>query len=452
MSAPARALASLALMLGCWLGVVAGAGAAPDSTVFVDIERNHVAVELRLPSTQLAAALGQPLPASPLPLAGQDWVVVARYLDSHLHATGPDGRAWTVEAGDMRLALDAHPVALVVHADLVPPAGASARRFALDVDVIGREFPDAAAGVVLRRDWDGGFVAGGQTLARLRFPHTHLYVDAGAGAAWRGWAAAARLGMRRLAGVPGELLFLTVLLVTAPAVARHGRWTVPARPTGTAARAVRIAGAYALGHTLTLVAGGLGWLRMSQDVVDLAAACALLAAGLHALRPRFAGNGIRLAAGVGLVHGLSCAAGFTALGVAPDRTPAAVLAFHGGIELLQAATVAVVLPLVLAAACLPAYRWLRTGAGVLAATAGAASLGDGGAGWDAAFGAAAARMAHQPGWLLAAAGTYALACVIMMVRAGMRAPGRDGARRGDPDAPLRDDGGDAYRLSFPTRR
>jgi len=314
-----------------WLALAwSGSAAASDSEVLLEFRDDAVLAELRLPLRDLAAALGRPLPASPLPVRGRLHMELARYLGAHIEPVTIDGRRWWVEFADMRVAVDAKPRVLVAHAVLMPPAGASARRFVLGYDAIARELPGHATHLAVRSDWDGGVLADRPvTLALLDAPGGRVAVDRAGGGAWRGWLATCRLGLRQAADAGRYLLLLLVLAL--PATLRSP------------ALLARIGAAFALGQTLTLLVGAPGWFRLPAGAVDALAAGALMLAAVHALRPLFPGRETWYAAGCGLLHGLAAAGAVAALDLDGWQLDAAILAFAAGCALAQAALLAAVL-------------------------------------------------------------------------------------------------------------
>ena len=308
-----------------WLALAwSGSAAAADSEVLLEFREDAVLAELRLPLRDLAAAFGRPLPASPLPVRGRLHAELARYLGAHIVPVTDDGRRWWVELADMRVAVDAEPRVLVAHALLVPPAGASARRFVLGYDAIARELPGHATRLAIRSDWHGGVLASRPaTIALLDAPRGRVAVDRADGGAWRGWLAACRLGLHRAADAGRYLLLLLVLAL--PAAVRS--------PVLLA----RIGAAFALGQTLALLAGAPGWFRLPAGVPDALAAGALVLAAVHALRPLFAGRETWYATGCGLLYGLAAAGTVGALDLDGWQLAAAILAFAAGCALAQAA-------------------------------------------------------------------------------------------------------------------
>ncbi|MDT7815387.1 MAG: hypothetical protein QOJ42_5303, partial [Acidobacteriaceae bacterium] len=101
-------------------------------------------------------------------------------------------------------------------------------------------------------------------------------------------------------------------------------------------------------------------------------ALSILVSAVHALRPIFPGKEAAIAAFFGLFHGLAFASTLSDLGLARWERVAGILAFNLGIETMQVAVVAAILPSLLLMSRTRAYPFLRSFG---AFCAGVASMG-----------------------------------------------------------------------------
>jgi hypothetical protein len=129
----------------------------PDSQVFVDVGRDQVDVELRLPAAQFEIGFGKPVPQALTQSVKRD---VARYVADHLTASSRDGTAWCTEVRSVEIVAErgaAHSSEAVAHlyvkAVLVPPAQPTPRNFVLRTDLVVHELLTHQLFVYLRRDW-----------------------------------------------------------------------------------------------------------------------------------------------------------------------------------------------------------------------------------------------------------------------------------------------------------
>jgi hydrogenase/urease accessory protein HupE len=109
--------------------------------------------------------------------------------------------------------------------------------------------------------------------------------------------------------------------------------------------------AFTLGHSVTLAAASLGFVRMPAEPVEIAIAASLVALALALVRPAGAVDSslVRhpalLPFGFGLLHGLGFAGALTAAGLPQHALLLSLFSFNVGIELGQLAVVALALPL-----------------------------------------------------------------------------------------------------------
>src|SRR5207302_9406893 len=100
-------------------------------------------------------------------------------------------------------------------------------------------------------------------------------------------------------------------------------------------RIIQVVTAFTLGHSITLVFGALGWVRLPVVLVESAIAFSILVSAVHALVPIFRGKEVYIAGGFGLVHGLAFAATLSGFGFDPLTLVSCVLGFNLGFEAFQ---------------------------------------------------------------------------------------------------------------------
>jgi hypothetical protein len=143
-----------------------------------------------------------------------------------------------------------------------------------------------------------------------------------------------RLGVEHLVSGLDHVLFVLGLV----ALLRGGR------------RLVLAITAFTLGHSVTLAAASLGFVRVAPAPVEAAIAASLVAVALALARPD-AGVGSGLARrpaalpfAFGLLHGLGFAGALASAGLPGHALPLALVSFNLGIEAGQLALVALALP------------------------------------------------------------------------------------------------------------
>lgn len=399
-----RAAAWLAGLLLVLLGPApAAAHPMPESRLWIDTAPRGVVLTLQLPLNRLELAYGQPLSAAPRQVLEKHAEGLSRYLLQHVGArSGAAG--W--QALRPRLTVtgsDAASGELEAVLDLRAPAGADPRVFTLLYDAVTHEVRTHRGLAYLRNDWAAGHVGepprllGVVDAERNALPVALDEAHVG--------SSVMRLfdhGARHIAEGTDHLLFLLTLLLVAPLTAVGHRWAGvrPVRPA--VGRLLAVVTAFTLGHSLTLALGSTGVVSLPAQWVEVAVAASIVVAGAHALRPLASRGEILMAGGFGLLHGLAFAASLSGAGLTPWQHAQALLAFNLGIEAMQLAVVACVMPplLVLAQAAPRRYAALRAGTGLLAAAAATswiverlAPQHDGAAQWVEAAAAAAPALA-----------------------------------------------------------
>lgn len=353
----------VALVL-CLLPWPARAHTARTSAVWLSFGDREAAAELQVPVDQLEMALRRPLERAPEGLADAERLALASYLAQHVGMTTAGGEALAVVVDVDELGLEQVDGAESLRASLrlTAPPGASLEALELRYDVVLHRVVTHEILVVLRRDVARGILdAAPQTLGTLRYQHTVLTIDragAGTGAAL---ASMVSLGMRHIAEGSDHLLFVLLLLLPAPLVARRRSWA-GSRPLADTLRGILvIVTAFTVGHSLTLAAAVLGVLRLPSEPVEVLIAGSVLVSAIHAATPVSPRREGLVAAGLGLVHGLGFSTVLAELGLRGVDLGLGLVGFNLGIELMQIGVVVLVAPWILLLARSPAFLVVRLG-------------------------------------------------------------------------------------------
>lgn len=384
----------------------------PNSAVVLRLHRTEIRAELTLPIGELAVGWEKPLPPDSVRTVRQFGEELKGYVLRHVRASAPDGRPWTVTVREVVPVVEQEPDVRVV-LTMTPPPGAPVDRLTFHYDAIFHHLVTHTAVVTLAGDWRNG-VTGEEPvlLGTMRDTNTAILIDRSGGSWFRGFAAMFRLGSRHIAEGTDHLLFLLALILPAPLVAAGGRWGGYAGGRTALRRIVKVVTAFTFGHSITLVLGALGWVRLPGPVIESAIALSILVSAVHALVPIFRGREIFIAGGFGLVHGLAFAATLTGFGFDPLTMVSSVLGFNLGIEAFQLLVILAAMPWLVLLARTRVYAPFRT--------AGAALTGVAAAGWFAerAFGRVnpvvplVERVATHPLWLLAGLVVLAVAATV----------------------------------------
>ncbi|WP_406438342.1 HupE/UreJ family protein [Streptomyces sp. NBC_00631] len=316
------------------------ADAHPLSTtaILLDAAPDRVTGKVELPIDRLALALDQPLTAKTV-VQPAKLEELRRYVLSHTSAADPDGTRWTTAVSGGRVEKIDGVDHLVFDLVLRPPSG-TVHDFRLTYDAIVHHLLSHQILVSLRPGASGSYT----TLGVLDWQSHTIAVPAAGASTEHGFAAAVRLGIRHIASGADHLLFLLMLLLPAPLLARRGRWVRADDLRRNSWRVVHVVTAFAVGHSITLALAALGYISAPTRVVESLIALSILVSGIHAVRPLVPGGETWIAAGFGLMHGLAFAALLNGLDLGRGSLVVTLLGFNLGIELTQLMVVALLMP------------------------------------------------------------------------------------------------------------
>jgi hypothetical protein len=373
----------------------------PNSAVVLRLHRTGIDAELTLPIGELAMGWEKPLPLDSVKTVQQYGAELEEYVRTHVRATAPDGRPWTVTVRGVT-PLDEQEPDVRVTLTMNPPSGAPVDRLTFHYDVIFHHLITHTAVVTLACDWRNGVIGGEPVLlGTMRDTNAAIAIDQSGGSWFRGFAAMFRLGARHIAEGTDHLLFLLALILPAPLVAAGWRWGGYAGGGTAFRRIVKVVTAFTLGHSVTLVLGAVGWARLSGAVVESAIALSILVSAVHALVPIFRGREIYIAGGFGLVHGLAFAATLTGFGFDPWMLVSSVLGFNLGIEAFQLVVILAAMPCLVLLARSRVYEPFRVAGAALTGIAAAAWFVERGFGWANPVAPLVEGAASHALWLLA---------------------------------------------------
>jgi hypothetical protein len=355
----------------------------PNSFVMLDIKSNGVTAELQLPLSELQLAFGHDVNQHAGTLISRLSPQLRAYLLAHIHPISPDGRPWTVTIRDLEVLPVEESASgpyqeLTAYLWLQPPAGTTTRDFTLNYDVIVHQLLTHKTLVSIRQDWENGKYGETPTevgVIRLDIPSGKvlpLHINQESGSLWQGFESMVGLGIQHIAEGTDHLLFLLVLLLPAPLLVRQKRWDAFGGIKYSIIRLLKIVTAFTIGHSITLFAGAVGWLRLPGQPVEVLIAVSILVSAIHAWRPVFSGKEPYVAAGFGLIHGMAFAGTLANLDLDTARMGLSILGFNIGIELMQLFVIAITAPWLILLSKMKSYPYLRITGAILAAIAASA--------------------------------------------------------------------------------
>jgi hypothetical protein len=265
---------------------------------------------------------------------------------------------------------------VVAHFRLIPPSGARADLFDLNLGALPDLAPAPDVLVSIRTDWRmSTFADDPRLVAVLRGNDRSVRVDRREGNWWRGFGEVFKLGMRHIAEGTDHLLFLLVLLFPAPLLVRHARWTGQASIRRCLLQIGKVVTAFTMGHSVTLAAGAMDVIHVPGRPIEVLIAVSILVSAVHALRPVFPGREAVIAGCFGLVHGMAFATTLAGLGLGRWDRVASIFGFNLGIEAMQLTVVAIALPSLILLSRTRLYASIRAGGAIFAGAVAIAWIG-----------------------------------------------------------------------------
>ncbi|WP_370181977.1 HupE/UreJ family protein [Rhodococcus wratislaviensis] len=411
--------------IGLWLiGGTAQAHVLPTTTIELDVHAAEIDAALTIPLSDLEAASGIDLGSGSQSDVDAHSSELLDYLEDHFAPTALDGRPWAVTFDELTVGSSEDlgtgiydTVTTTAH--LVPPAGADERSFDLGYDAVIHRVVTHVVMVTVRSDWSTGTIDSPREIGTVGVDSvtgdiTPLTVRLDDGSAWQGFVSMVSLGITHIREGTDHQLFLLTLLLPAPLLVAARRWGGPARPVVAVRKIAAITLAFTVGHSVTLALGTIGF-PVPQQPVEVLIAISILVAAVHAIVPIFVGREALIAGMFGLVHGLAFSATLTELDLTGGQLAVSLLGFNIGIELMQLAVVAVVLPPLIVLARTRIYQPVRVTAAVLAAAAAVGWVFDR-AGFPNIVADVADRLADVTPYIVATLWIAAVAVAALLVR------------------------------------
>ncbi len=354
----------------------AQAGAHPLSTtaVLLDLEPQAVAVTVELPVDRLAVAFDQPYTAANI-MRPATLATLRGYVRAHMSASSDSLTVWTTAVGAARIDSVDGVDHLVLAATLTPSAG-TVGDFTFHYDAIIDRIVSHRVFVSAREGHSSSYT----TLAMLSWQSKSVPVRTVSSgvktSAATGIRDSLRLGVHHIRTGSDHLLFLMMLLLPAPVMARGRRWVRRDDLTRAGRRVVHVVSAFAVGHSITLALGVFGLIHLPTRAVESGIALSVLVSAIHAIRPLVREGEVIIAGGFGLLHGMAFAALVDQLGLSRGGLVIDLLGFNLGIEIAQLLVVALVMPSLFVLSRTGSYGMVRTSLAVLGAVLATGWLGE----------------------------------------------------------------------------
>ncbi|RZK52099.1 MAG: HupE/UreJ family protein, partial [Hymenobacter sp.] len=253
----------------------------PNSAVLFAVHPGRLEAEVQIPLIELQPAFGHAVADSAARVLPRYGPALRQYLAQHMRLQSPDGRYWAVQVGELAIEHQTNELTgpydeLLAQVHLTPPPGADVRRFVLRYDAVLHQVVTHKILVAVRQDWAAGQVVAESPrqvgVIEMDIVNSQIHplaVNLADGSAWTGFRTMVELGTQHIAEGTDHLLFLLVLLLPAPLLVAGRRWGPFGGTRYSLRRLLLIVTAFTLGHSLTLLLGALGWVRLPSQPVEV---------------------------------------------------------------------------------------------------------------------------------------------------------------------------------------
>lgn len=352
----------------------------------LDVKDDGIAATLRWPLKELQLVFPQlELDTNYHSLLQRQGAFLQAYLLGHIRIDDTLGRPWTIQIQDTHVDEDEQPLTgkfyeLRFTLWLQPPAGSSCRHFTMRYSAIMHQLVTHKLFLKVRHDWYGALHDKDSADADLGVLSVNTVTDEippvvinlAGGSTWNGFASMVQLGTRHIRDGLDHLLFLVVLLLSAPLAACHGKWAEFGGMRYSLVRLLKIVTAFTIGHSVSLALGALKIVSLPAQPVEIAIAVTILITAVHAIRPLFFRKEVYVALLFGLVHGLAFSTILADMELDPRQLAWSILGFNLGIELMQLFILLCIVPWLTLLSNTPAYAPIRLAGATLSIVAASA--------------------------------------------------------------------------------
>ena len=345
----------------------------PYSVLLLDVHEHSISAELELPLKEFQFVFpDEDIEKNYQTLIQRKNKWLDDYLLSHIHISDTIGKAWTISiqhktVREKEQNLTGKYQALVFDLLLQTPASASTRDFIMHYDAIMHQLVTHKLWIKVRSDWEGGLTKNDHKeldlgILGVNFTDNSIapvVVHLDRGSSWKGFKAMVHLGIEHIAEGTDHLLFLLVLLLPATLLIEDKRWSTFAGSRQSFLKLIKLATAFTIGHSITLLIGALGWIHLPTQYVEIAIAFTILITAGHAIRPIFKHGEIYIVMMFGLMHGLAFASILSDLQLEGSSMAWSILGFNIGIELMQLFVILVTIPWLIVLSDKSIYQYLR---------------------------------------------------------------------------------------------
>lgn len=270
----------------------------PNTMMLLDVHSKNINCELQLPLKEMQFAVPYDVTQNTDVLLKNHEQDLRSYILSHFKIKGESGKDWDIKLNKLEVKTDEQEATgkyqeLIAFITITPRNNDSSRKFTIYYDGIAHQVITHKILVAVRQDWENGKIENGNTevgsiTANIDTAEVAPFkVNLEEGSNWKGFKRMVHLGIEHISEGTDHLLFLLVLLLSAPLIAESRNWVKSGSTKYSLIRILKIVTAFTIGHSITLFIGSLGWISPNTKWVEILIALSILLTAIHAIKPLF---------------------------------------------------------------------------------------------------------------------------------------------------------------------
>lgn len=331
----------------------------PNTVIKINVGSKDMVLKLQVPLQDFEIAFKSNVTSNQNPL-------FFNYFSKHIQIKDKENKSWKMKFIDYKIQLTKADFVgkykeIVFWLKFIPNKNSAVRDFTIYYDAIMHEIINHQALIYVNSDWENGIHNNSQQIGiiELDVPSNTIYplhIFLEKGSTWKGFKSTVSLGMKHISEGTDHLLFLLVLLLSAPLLSDGKKWIGKGSTKYSLISILKITTAFTIGHSITLIIGTFGLLNLNTKVVEIVIAISILVTAIHILKPIFPKKEIYIASVFGLIHGLAFATILTNLNLETNKLILSLLGFNIGIELMQLLVILLVMPWLLLISSYKTYK------------------------------------------------------------------------------------------------
>lgn len=342
----------------------------PNSVIALNVHSKKINCEIQLPLKELQFAVSFNVTKNTNNLIKNHKQEILNYLLSHFNIKNNNGEKWNIHLLNMNISKSQQKnkeqyEELIISLSITPKTNDNIRKFTINYDAIVHQVVTHRTLVTINQDWENGIINKNNseigticidTSSNKVLP---FQVNLSQGSNWKGFKSMVCLGIEHISEGFDHLLFLMMLLLTAPLLSDGKKWEGIGNTKYSLIKIIKIVTAFTFGHSITLVLGAIGIVNIYSKPVEILIAFSILITAIHVIKPIFINKEVFIASAFGLIHGLAFATILTELNLENDKLILSLLGFNIGIELMQLFVIILIMPWLLILSSTKVYKKVR---------------------------------------------------------------------------------------------